>query len=152
MLYGLWIDISTRKDGVLLWRVGMGDFQYIFFKAWVFLLGSVVNYGVLVCKFGYGVYNNFLQYNFSNSLLKEMAIFLNNQFPLNLSQVDDSCLYKEILDSFLKNNVPIILHVITQCIGICLTVYDRTLLYVKTNLIIYTSYLSVFSQDLELMS
>ena len=96
--------------------------------------------------------SNFLQYNFSNSLLKETAIFLNNQFPLNLSQVDDSCLYKEILDSFLKNSVSIILHVITQRIGICLTVYDRTLLYVKTNLIIYTSYLSVFSQDLELMS
>ena len=57
---------------------------------------------------------------------------------------------KEIMDSFLRNSVSKILHVITQRIGISLTVYDRTILYVK---VIYISYLgSPFAQDLESMS
>ena len=77
-----------------------------------------------------------------------MVIFLNNQFPLNLSQRDVHV--SKIIDSFLRNSVPTILHVITQRIGISLTVYDRTILYVK---VIYISYLgSLFAQDLESMS
>ena len=54
---------------------------------------------------------------------------------------------KEIMNSLLRNIVPTMLYVITQRIGICLTAYDCTLLYIKA---MYTLHLSSpFSQDLK---
>ena len=51
--------------------------------------------------------------NFSNSLLKWPA--LNDQFPLNLSQGDISCLYrKEIMGYILRICIPSTLSVVTQ--------------------------------------
>jgi hypothetical protein len=74
-----------------------------------------------------------------------MVIFQNNQFSLNLSQRDVHV--SKIIDSFLRNSVPTILHVITQRIGICLNAYDRTLSYVKT---IYVHFIFDFHHSLRI--
>ena len=72
-------------------------------------------------------------------LLKQMTIFLNNQFPLNFFKGDVYISKNEIMDFFLSNSVPMILYVFNQCIGILLSAYDLTLLYIKE---IHISHLS----------